>query len=137
MIRLLFGTDNTEISQQIKSLSPPDSKWSHVAIILPDGVSLLESTPYRGVHVSDLKQRVRLYEEWEVRELPGVLSDHRRLLDCPFDWAWSKGKMPNQPHAFDCSTLVGYLLDIHGPRYPRLGVWELWDLSHPVSGLGL
>lgn len=136
MIRLLFGTDNTEISQQIKSLSPPDSKWSHVGIILPEG-KLLESTPYRGVHVSDLTQRVRLCEGWEVRELPGILQDHQLLMGRPFDWAWSKGELPNQPHAFDCSTLVGWLLGIRGPRHPRLGVWELWALSHPVSGPGL
>lgn len=66
------------------------SNWSHVAAILEDGNTIIESTAKEGVRLSTLSQFKKEYPDYLVVDLPATKGWENRLrkhLYKPYDWA--------------------------------------------------
>ena len=132
LVRLLFTTDDSPISQYIKMRQGPASLWTHVGVLL-DSRHILEATPMGGVRSFPINRRVKEAELYAFRQYNcNEIQDYQSLIGLPYDFGWPFNRLPNAG-SFNCATLLGYVLNLKGPRHPRLSVQELWDLGSPLT----
>lgn len=134
MCYLLFSSGLSQMDARIMYLDK--GPWSHVSLVLSKD-AVLEATPAGGVHVASLWGRMAQSDACCLRRVnverkPRILA---KMLGTPYDWNWLDG-LPRDPHAFHCATLVAHVLGLKGPRYPEMGLRELWSFTHDGSGSG-
>ncbi len=121
-VRLLFTSSRSGMDKDVLRLD--GGKFGHVSLMLND-MQILESTPYSGVHINKLHDRLKdsYYARIACLHAPNML-DFRHALGKPFDWNWLHGK-PRRVDAFSCTTLIADVLQVRSARFPECSVSEL------------
>ncbi len=128
MAYLLFLEQSGAMADKIRELD--GGKFSHVALILPGGREVIDSTPTGGAAKASLFQRMKESESAAVRLLNmEYMKDPIKLLGIPYDDAWAKGKIATPPIKLHCATLIGHIFGIAGPRHPDLSLSEIYALT--------
>lgn len=131
---VLFTTDDSPISQYIKSRQGPASLWTHAGLLL-DSERLLECTPVAGVRVFPIQRRVKEAKFYALRQYECKSLNYKEFLGRPYDPWWTFNRAPVAPVTFDCATLLGAVLGLKGPRHPRLNLSELFDRGEPLPAM--
>jgi len=125
---LIFFEQSGAMADKIRALD--GGKFSHVALILPGGREVVDSTPTGGVAKASLFQRMKESDGAIVRTLDmEYIADPASLLGIPYDDAWVKGKIATPPMKLHCATLMGHIFGIAGPRHPNLSLSEIYALT--------
>lgn len=118
-------------------------RWSHVGVVLPDGVTVIEARGLKGVVETPLHEFQARYRETEFREIfcvdhafalkilnkhLGQRYDNKAFLGIGLGLNW------DDENASHCAELVARATMLFNPDYlNQLVPRDLWRLSHTLD----
>lgn len=118
------------------------SKWSHIAVIMPDDVTVIEAVGGKGVVQTRLADFIDRYPEWTdcklpVRDRQAAFRFLRSQLGKPYDmtalYSMVLRRDWQETDSWFCSELVAYATGLFKHDYvKRITPEHLWRISEDI-----